>query len=210
MGALLAFMISASLFYLEKSFWGDAPTWGLLIVGFFGVWIAIQTLVDIKDQTRALINSERAWIMVEVDRVPGMGGIIDGSRSEMGVGPVHTENTAFRARIVCKNDGKTPAWITEKWAGLDIIDSLPESPDWKRTTLLEVAPEPLIVGEVGKAKDETLICKRGRALGKMTILYGIVKYRDPFGANRATSFGYEVRDDGTLERLQNPKYNENT
>ena len=109
-----------------------------------------------------------------------------------------------------QQSGKTPAWITEKQAGLDIVDSVPEIPDWSRATFVQVAPEPLSAGQIGKPKDETLICKRGRALGKTIILYGIVKYRDPFGDNRSTTFGYRVRDDGTLERLQNPKYNENS
>jgi len=204
-------MTIAILFQIsEKSFWGDLPTWGLLLVGIVGAWIAIRTLFDIREQTRALINSERAWIMVDVERVPGMGGITDLSGTEMGVGPVRTEGTGFRARIVCRNDGKAPAWITEKRACLDIVESIPESPDWTRTNLIQAAPEPLSVGQVSKPTDETLICKRGRALGKMTILYGIVKYRDPFGENRSTSFGYQVRDDGSLERLPNLEYNENT
>lgn len=194
----------------DKFFWGDLPTWGLFLVGIVGAGIAICTLTDIREQTRAPIDSERAWIMVDIVRVPGMGGIIDGWGSEMGVGPVVTENTAFRSRIICRNDGKTPAWITEKRAGLDIIDSLPEIPDWTRAAVMQVALEPISVGQVSNPQDETLICKRGRALGKMTILYGIVKYRDPFGANRTTTFGYEVRDDGSLERLPYPKYNENT
>ena len=193
----------------DKSFWGDLPTWGLLLVGIVGAWIAIRTLSDIREQTRALINSERAWIMVDVDRVPGMGGIMDGHGTEMGVGPVATESTGFRARIVCRNDGKAPAWITEKRAGLDIVESIPESPDWTRTNLIQVTPEPLSVGQASKPTDETLICKRGRALGKMTILYGIVKYSDPFGKNRSTGFGYQVKDDGSLERLPNLKYNKN-
>jgi hypothetical protein len=193
----------------DKSFWGDLPTWGLLLVGIVGAGIAIYTLFDIREQTGALINSERAWIMVDVDRVPGVGGLTDLQGIEMGVGPVRSEGTGFRARIVCRNDGKTPAWITEKRAGLDILDSIPESPDWSRTTQIQVAPEPISVGQTSEPHDETLFSKRGRALGKITILYGIVKYRDPFGTNRSTSFGYRVQDDGSLERLPNSKYNEN-
>jgi len=193
----------------DKSFWGDFPSWGLLLVGIVGAWIAIYTLFDIREQTGALINSERAWIMVDVDRVPGVGGLTDMQGIEMGVGPVRTEATGFRARIVCRNDGKTPAWITEKRAGLDILDSIPESPDWSRTAQIQVAPEPISVGQASEPHDETLFSKRGRAPGKIIILYGIVKYRDPFGANRSTSFGYLVQDDGSLERLPNSKYNEN-
>jgi hypothetical protein len=193
----------------DKSFVGDLPTWGLFLVGFFGAWIANKTLGDIKRQTNALISGNRSWVTADVERVPGFGGIMNGSGHEMGVGPLRTESTAFRARIICRNDGKTPAWITKKQAGLDIVETLPEVPDWTRTTIIQVAPEQLLVGQVGKPTDETLYSKRGRALGKMTILYGLVTYRDPFGENKTTSFGYYVRDDGSLERIPNPKYNEN-
>jgi hypothetical protein len=62
----------------DKSPWGDAPTRGLVIVGFVGAWIAIRTLKDIKRQTEALINAGRSWIMVEVEPVPGAGPIWDG------------------------------------------------------------------------------------------------------------------------------------
>jgi len=179
-------------------------------VGIVGAWIAIYTLFDIREQTRALINSERAWIMVDVDRVPGVGTVIDHRSMQMGVGPVESESTSFRGRIVCRNDGKVPAWITETRACLDIVEALPDNPDWSRTTVIQAAPEPVSVGQTSKPQDETLFSKRGRALGKMTILYGVVKYRDPFGHNRATTFGYKVRDDGVLERLSHPKYNENT
>ncbi len=194
----------------DKSFVGDLPTWGLFLVGFFGAWLANKTLGDIKRQTDALISGNRSWVTVDVEKIPGIGGIMDGSGHEMGVGPLRTESTAFRARIICRNDGKTPAWITKKQAGLDIVDTVPEAPDWSRTVITHVTPEQLLVGQVGKPTDETLYSKRGRALGKMTILYGLVTYRDPFGENKTTSFGYYVRDDGSLERLPHRKYNQNT
>jgi hypothetical protein len=196
----------------EKPPWWDDvawSTWALVAVGIFAAYIGLQTLADIKRQTNALISGNRSWVTVEVEKVPGVGGLMDGHGIEMGVGPVRTESTGFRARITCRNDGKTPAWITKKQAALDIVDVIPETPDWTRTTTIQEAPEQLLVGQVGKPTDETLYSKRGRALGKMTILYGLVTYRDSFGENKITSFGYYVRDDGSLERLTNPKYNEN-
>lgn len=194
----------------EKSFWGDLPTWGLFLVGLVGAWIAVRTLNDIKKQTNALIGGNRSWITVEVEKVPGVGGLMDGSGMQMGVGPLRTESTGFRARIICRNDGKAPAWITKKQAGLDIVDTVPENPDWTRTNIIQETPEQLLVGQVGKPMDETLISKRGRAAGKITILYGLITYRDPFGDGKTASFGYCVRDDGSLQRLPNSKYNQNT
>jgi len=114
------------------------------------------------------------------------------------------QSTSFRGA------GQVPAWIAGKRACLDIVDSIPKNPDWERTHPIQIEPEPLSVGQIGKPKDEALTCKRPREQRKRVILYGIINYRDIFGDNRTTSFGYEVRDDGILERLPYPKYNENT
>ncbi|MHB8501419.1 MAG: hypothetical protein ACYDCG_19815 [Candidatus Acidiferrales bacterium] len=205
MGFLLALLS-------EKPPWWDVAwsTWALVAVGIAAAYIGLQTLADIKKQTQALIDAERSWIMVKVEPVPGAGPIWDGETITREIRDVRAGNTTFTARIICKNDGKTPAWITEKHACIDIVDSVPEIPDWGRPKPIQIEPEPLSVGETGRPKDESLTCKRAREQGKMLILYGIVKYRDPFGDNRCTSFGYKVRDDGVLERLPYPKYNENT
>jgi|HubBroStandDraft_2_1064218.scaffolds.fasta_scaffold102344_2 hypothetical protein len=197
--------------FSEKPPWWDVAwsTWVLVAVGVVAACIGLKTLADIKRQTNALISGNRSWVTVDVEKVPGMGGLTDLSGIEMGVGPVRTEGTAFPVRIICRNDGKTPAWITKKQARLDIVETIPDTPDWNRTIIIQEAPEQLLVGQIGKPTDETLFSKRGRADGKMTILYGLVTYRDPFGENKTTSFGYRVQDDGSLERLPNPKYNEN-
>lgn len=196
----------------EIPWWKDAgkATWALVVVGILGTIAAICTLRTIRQQTDVLINSERAWVMVEVEPVPGAGPIWDGQTMTREITDLIVGNTTFTARIICKNDGKAPAWITEKHACLDIVDVLPKTPDWGRTQSIQIEPEPLSVGQIGKPKDEALTCKRRREIGKMVVLYGIIKYRDTFGDNRSTSFGYKVRDDGVLERLPFPKYNENT
>ena len=196
---------------LDKPPWWDVAwsTWALVGVGIAAAYIGLRTLADIRVQTQALINAERSWVMVKVEPVPGAGPIWDGETITREVRDVWAGNTTYAARITCKNDGKTPAWITEKHACIDIVDSVPEIPAWERTNPIQIEPEPLSVGETGRPKDEPLTCKRARGQGKTLILYGIVKYRDPFGDNRTTSFGYKVRDDGVLERLPYPKYNEN-
>jgi hypothetical protein len=201
----------------ETEFVGLIATVVLALVGIGGIIVAICTLkivgrqtVAIEKQADAMINSERAWIMVEVEPVPGAGPIWDGETMTREVMDLRAGNTTFTARIICKNDGKAPAWITEKHACLDIVDSLPKTPDWGRIQPIQMEPEPLSVGQIGKPKDEALTCKRPREQGKIVILYGIIKYRDTFRANRTTSFGYKVRDDGALERLPYAKYNENT
>ena len=177
-----------------------------LIIAMFTLALFLVVLFQLKDYRAR----ERAWIMVEVEPMPGAGPIWDGETMSREVRDLIVGNTTFTARIICKNDGKAPAWITEKHACLDIVDFLPKTPDWGRTQPIQIEPEPLSVGQIGKPKDEALMCKRPREQGKIVILYGIINYRDTFGGCRSTSFGYEVRDDGVLERLPYPEYNENT
>jgi len=92
-----------------------------------------------KKSADALVASERAWIMVKVDKVPGHGGVFHGA----GVGPGTpiTQSTGAPIRITCKNEGKTPAWITEILACLDVVDSLPDVPDFKYAQMVQNEPE---------------------------------------------------------------------
>src|SRR6266853_3811172 len=81
------------------------------------------------------------------------------------------QSTSFRGA------GQVPAWIAGKRACLDIVDSIPKNPDWERTHPIQIEPEPLSVGQIGKPKDEALTCKRPREQRKRVILYGIINYR---------------------------------
>ncbi len=49
--------------------WDNAglATWVLVVVGIVGTRYAIKTLLILSTQTEALIASERAWIMAEVE-----------------------------------------------------------------------------------------------------------------------------------------------
>src|ERR1019366_5193446 len=88
-----------------------------------------------KQGAEALMNSERAWVMVDVEFIPGMGGIVDGAS------PQDFYKTAA-ITLICKNDGKTPAWVTEKRVCLRVADSLPAVPDLESAeTAME--PDPL-------------------------------------------------------------------
>jgi len=46
--------------------------------------------------------------------------------------------------------------------------------------------------------------------GKLTVVYGVVKYRDIFDKRRETTFAYRILN-GELRRLEGyPEYNKNT
>jgi hypothetical protein len=167
-----------------------------------------KTLVATDANAKALISSERAWVMVELEPAPGYSGPFEGEDVML---DIVTQTTSMAVRIVCKNDGRTPAWITEKRAYLDVVDALPLVPNFEFAQVIQTEPEPLAVGEKGRPKEAGLIRKKGRDAGKLTVIYGIVKYRDVFSDNRTTTFAYKVRVDGALERLGGyPKYNYQT
>jgi hypothetical protein len=202
-----------SYFQQEIPWWEDAgrATWALVAVGIAGSALAFWTLLSIKGQTDALIKSERAWITVEVQCTPGAGPWFDTweQGTEQVVAHV-AHRSIFHARIMCKNDGKAPAWIEQKQACIDVFDSLPENPDWSNLALVQCEPEPIRVGESGDAIDCSLTCNKREEVGQITIIYGLIRYRDPFGDNRSTSFAYRVLPDRiSIERLSGyPKYNE--
>lgn len=175
-----------------------------LIIAMFTLALFLVVLFQLKDYRAR----ERAWIMVELEPVPGAGGIIHGDEISKGV---VTKNTSFNVRIYCTNDGKAPAWITEKRACIDIANKLPTKPNWNNVDIVQAAPEPVAVGGKSKPKDCGLTCPKAKDSGEMIIIYGIIKYRDPFKTKRTTSFAYRLRIDDTLERLSGyPKYNEHT
>jgi hypothetical protein len=65
----------------------------------------------------ALVNSESAWIMVSLERGKGLFVVL--GNGSLG------EQTSVRVILHCINQGKTPAWITEKRIRLKITTSLP-------------------------------------------------------------------------------------
>ena len=114
----------------EKSFWGDAPTWGLLVVGLIAAYIALGTLNDIRKQTKiawdaataaflnaqAVINSEQPWLTISLQEIPYAGGNSD-----------LPNLFAFRAT----NKGRTPAKIisgTLDHVFANNMDALPQEP----------------------------------------------------------------------------------
>lgn len=198
-----------------QSWWNaDHGTWALVAVGTVGTLVAIWTLLVINRQTTAvkastdaLINSERAWIMVEVEPMGNVGGIFDGEEI---VRDIITHSTTADIRIISRNDGKTPAWITQISVGIDVVDSLPAKPNWDIAEVVKAEPEPVSVGASSKLEVKDLNCNKARDSGIMIVIYGIVEYRDIFAGGRSTTFGYRVSVDGRFARLASyPEYNRN-
>jgi hypothetical protein len=180
-------------------------------------YIALSTLTDIREQTKnakisaiaalksseAVMNAERAWVMVSLEW-QNTRGLINTSSGSRG------ENTNFAVRLVCTNQGKTPAWITEKRIRAVSVDPLPPEPDIDGTQLIQKL-ETLSAGQES-IREEDVTAEGLMAAGKTTAIYGIVRYRDIFRNDHYTTFGYCVfQGNVPLGRIVAlPKYNENT
>ncbi len=153
-----------------------------------------------QDSARALIASESAWIMAYVMQGPGLGGVIAGENT-----------TGINVRFACTNQGKTPAWVDEVRCRLVYVKTIPTEPDLKNAEPYSMEPEPIAPGKDSSIETFHLQCDGHGELGDTLLIYGFVQYRDMFGSNRQTKFGYIVRFDNTLHRIAGyPKYNENT
>ncbi len=125
------------------------------------------------------------------------------------------DSTAIYAVLVCTNAGKSPAWINETRAKFEIVETLPPTPNFESAEYVEASTIPLGMVEGGAAPHTqrlpwTPTAVGHEELGKMSVIYGFVRYRDIFKRLHVTTFGYRIIH-GQLKRLENyPEYNQNT
>ena len=112
---------------------------------------------------------------------------------------------------VCRNDGRSPAWITEKGICAKLVNVIPKEPDFSDIEVFQREVQPIGAGQ----KDEHLLQKSCAGteedrLRTTFLLYGRVKYRTIFGKDAETRFGYVITHGDHLERLpaEYPEYNE--
>ena len=170
--------------------WRDANWWLVIIAGLTGGFIGWQSwetrkaAEGAKESGEAFINAERAWIMIETIWPYSIDQNVE---KQMAMGK------PFFAIIEFKNYGSSPAWITQSCAFLKLGNDemfknpleygnpppyptqYPLSPAGTERNKLSIRVEWEGGGfgnfaELRKMKDE----------GTYPILYGFVKYRDPF------------------------------
>jgi hypothetical protein len=227
MGALIAdLMLDVSAcqrsYYWDWLFSPNAPNWALVIVGVAGVIAAIWTLKILGRQTKAteiaadaakvsadaLIASERAWVMVDLEKQDDGALIVDGMG---GWGP----HTSACVRCICSNQGKTPAQIREKRICLFVTSAsktLPKKPNFD-DGIINTQPHDLWPGQQSLPDWPEGIRGNGHAASDdMIVVYGVVKYRHMFSESEVqTTFGYRIRGGDSIERLTGyPEYNKIT
>jgi hypothetical protein len=207
--------------------WWDVAwsTWALVVVGAIAAWIAVRTLKDIRKQTRntaiaaeaaarnaeAVVNAERAWIMTTIDNADH-AHIQDTENLQTG------EFTSIvHLTLNYTNVGRIPCWVTDKAVWFRIIESIPNDPVFDTPTRRFGETEPLVQGQpqfihlsqlTSKGVHAMVLSGEGKG-GNVPIFYGYIRYRDPFGSNRETRFGYMVKGHRWL-RIPSENYNRNT
>jgi hypothetical protein len=180
-------------------------TGAIIIVGIFQIFYLWKTVNATSKNADALINSERTWVLVDVEIAPSCGVIKHNSRE--------ITSTDVTVSIKCSNEGKSPAWITEKRVGFIIEDKWPDyEPNIAATHRIQVAPEPMKVG--GNSVIEYTVTSRGQInYSNHAFIYGCVTYNDVFGKDRETRFGYQISADDyrTLTRIEMlPEWNKHS
>jgi hypothetical protein len=166
-----------------------------------------------KASADALINSERAWVMADIKWSADVAGLTRSTQLRVvnGSGEVSADIC-----LIYQNDGKTPAWITEKRIILREVSALQNPPDYTPDATgdaFTLVSEPLTVQGTGKYC-AILTCKGNRELGKTLVVYGFIKYRDVFSPDRETRFGYVITPETHFQRIAGKddfwQYNRNT
>ena len=170
-----------------------------------------------KKSADALINSERSWVMVDVEWEGPTGHLINLSSSTPDPNQVY--QTQIYVNLICVNRGKSPAWVVERIAKAEIAGAF-YGPNLSAVNDSEIDRRLISLGMAGTPEARTeqsiKLYAPGSPGNKYVLVYGVVKYRDAFtpkGELRETWFGYyalETRMKEPLARISQAEYNNYT
>lgn len=158
-----------------------------------------------KTSADVLVNSERAWLLVDVERAPGSAAFLAGTNADNG------SYAAILVDVIAKNQGRSPAWIIQHFQFFELLDSIPPTPTFeKHIRDGDIYSQPVAVN--GEYKMRCDLVAEGRMEDKrQSIVYGIIRYRDIFWKIRYTTYGYYVDTAGGIYRMtDHPEYNTST
>jgi hypothetical protein len=200
---------------------------GVALVAIF-IWDRLDSRADHKqmlaqlkiaqDQAAAsqaaaqsVINAERAWVMAELGWYERSGlHIAEGTSQSRTEG--RTETTSAMLKLTCKNEGRSPAWIDNVYAHMEILSKVANLPEpRKRDNGRTFGP----MGPLGAGKEHArvldLTCPGHLTEGEFLSVYAIVEYRDIFDIKRETHLGYSIRSNAEIHRQDAlPERNRNT
>ncbi len=169
-----------------------------------GAGAAEQSALAAKASADALVNSERAWLLVDIEPQGGKTHLLTSTNSQ------GEDNSGVYVVIIIKNHGRSPAWITQQIHRFEIEEEISEAPDFSKELEGEKYSVPLAPG-ADVRHNRTLISRGHVGPKKKPVLFGMVRYTDVFGRDHSTTFGYHVSLFGKLDRMSDyPPYNIST
>jgi hypothetical protein len=196
---LAALAVQAVLFFQQKKIMGQHKVSLEQLAT-----AASDNAIAAKKSADALINSERSWVIPELEFLTDRGTVVvDYTGSK----------TLADLKVTCANCGNSPAWITEIDVRME-IGSIPRTdPDFTpEGHEISLQYEPIAPN--GRSFELPLrqVVAEGDVAGKnYAFIHGIVKYRDAFTPNGKSFFGYTIQKDGLkyhLGRIRDAKYND--
>src|SRR5262249_20570681 len=119
--------------------------------------------------------------------------------------------TSIMVKIIIKNHGRAPAWVTQMFQGFRLLADIPATLDFEPDLTNSAAYSIPIAPQQSYEKTCTLVSSGWKEFHKESIVYGIVRYRDTFGEDRRTTYGYYISNTGRLDRMTDrPEYNKST
>jgi hypothetical protein len=162
---------------------------------------AAKASADAAEKTaKALINSEAASIMVSI--------VMDNSNVRS-VSDSTGDRTEIYFNYICINQGRTAAWIIQKGFRFLILDSMPDEPDLESIGSLQLEPESVDAHQESQ-RQFSWECRGHIRHENIALIWGVVKYEDVFGNQRWSRFGYKIKPNNILERINLPAYNKRT
>jgi hypothetical protein len=172
--------------------------WALVIVAIGGTWIAIRTLKNIEQQTRAAITSANAAKESADTAAKALNHTREASESELRAYVLISSATILNAesrtgriaQVTIRNFGQTPAHDVRYWFGTRVDEYPPDLSEFQRPLSSQpmsvevLAPTRTAILEVPiEGQEPPLEAELLNGHGAIFV-FGEVTYRDPFNRNR--------------------------
>jgi hypothetical protein len=174
---------------------------GIALVAIF-IWDRLDAKRDHEEtvaqleiaqaQIKLSQNAERAWILTELEwSDTSRLRVVTGTSSRKGEESVET--TSVGVTLVCKNEGRSPAWVDTIKGYAEIVEGelrdLPSPVGHKAQAFIPLGP----IGPGQQNRRQLLLVCPGHVENNQRMsLFVIVEYRDIFEQKRVTTCGYTV------------------
>jgi hypothetical protein len=162
-----------------------------------------------QDQITATQNAERAWVLTELDwpKTDSLRVVLGSSTQR---GSPKEEHTTVTVMLLCRNEGRSPAFVDKIHAYGDIVDSVRDvaTPDGRPSERVHPIG-PLAPGKTAM-RSIRITCPGHLREDQLFSILVVVEYRDIFNNQRLTTCGYGVHDLNLYQQDTMPERNKFT